>query len=310
MKKILLSATFLAASFGSFAQTEVTITLDTRDMFNVDCNLQGDGAGGPAQVDKVYMHSGACSENRGSNPTQSAEDYCAEQITPFGSDVWQHVVGNWGAEGQDDGVGLMVHKFDDTGDSLADYGVYYKTFIMEEYYSDPALVSTESNTQGSTVSAPMDPNNPVHLIGLVFRNLNGIVSGRDQQGCQDIFVINVDKANPTVINSTDNSNAGFVTFSKSTVGIEDRALAYDLFVGPNPATDEGLVRISVLRDVKDALFTITNMIGQEVHSSAAPLKMGKNIVPFNVSELRNGIYIVSISSSKGLLMQERLIVNH
>jgi hypothetical protein len=309
MNKILLSVTFLAASFGSFAQTEVTITLDTRDMFNVDCNLLGDGAGGPAQVNKVYMHSGACSENRGGNQQQSAEDYCAEQITPFGSDVWQHVVGNWGQAAQDDGVGLMDDQFALTNDS-AFLGVYSKTFIMEDYYSDPNLVSTESNTQGSTVSAPMDPNNPVHLIGLVFRNEDGSASGRDQQGCQDIFVINVDKANPTVINSTDNSNAGFVTFSKSTVDIEDRALAYDLFVGPNPATDEGLVSISVLRNVKDASFSITNMIGQEVHSSAAPLKTGKNIVPFNVSELRNGVYILSITSSAGMLMQEQLIINH
>lgn len=301
MKKLILSTAVVAASFGAIAQTEVTITLDTKDMFNVDCNLLGDGIGGPAQVNKVYMHSGACSENRGSIPTQSAEDYCAEQILPYGSDVWQHVVGNWGQAPQDDGVGLM--------DSLGN-GVYSKTFIMEDYYSDPNLVSTESNTQGSTVSAPMDPNNPVHMIGLVFRNEDGSASGRDQQGCQDIFIINVDKANPSVINSTDNSNAGFVTFTRSNVGIEDRDLAYDLFVGPNPATDEGLVRISVLKDVNDATFSITNMVGQTLLAEASPLKIGKNIVPFNVSQLSNGIYIVSITSASGLLMQERLIINH
>lgn len=307
MKKLLLSTTLLAGAFSLQAQTEITIELDTRLMFNVDCNMSGDGIGGPSPVNEVYMHSGACSENRGSIPSQSAEDYCAEQITPFASDVWQHVVGNWGAN---DGVGQMTHRYDDSNDSIADYGVFYKTFIMEDYYSDPNIVSTETNSTGTTASAPLDPTNPVHLLGLVFRNENGDISGRDQQGCQDIFVINVNKANPSVINSTDNSNAGFVGFTRNTVGIEDRDLAYDLFVGPNPATDQGLVRISVLRDVKDASFNITNMIGQEVHGSAAPLKMGKNIVPFNVSELGNGIYIVSISSSKGLLMQERLIVNH
>ncbi|MGB0916015.1 MAG: T9SS type A sorting domain-containing protein [Flavobacteriales bacterium] len=300
MKKLILSCALVGGAFALQAQTEITITLDTKDLFNVDCNLLGDGAGGPAQVNKVYMHSGACSENRGSNMSQSAEDYCADQIVPFASDVWQHVVGNWGAAPQDDGVGEMTHEGD---------GIYSKTFIMEDYYSDPNIVSTETNSTGTTASAPLDPNNPVYLLGLVFRNEDGTASGRDQQGCQDIFVINV-QGNPTVINSTDNSAADFVTFEKNSVGIEDRSIAYDLFVGPNPATDQGLVRISVLDDVKDATFSITNTIGQQVYTQAAPLKVGKNVLPFNVSELRNGIYIVNISSSKGLLMQERLIVNH
>ena len=301
MKRNLLTGALIVGAFSLYAQTEVTITLDTKDMFNVDCNLLGDGIGGPAQVTKVYMHSGACSENRGNDPQQSAEDYCADQIVPYASDVWQHVVGNWGQAPQDDGVGEMVHEGN---------GVYSKTFIMEDYYSDPNLVSTEQNATGTTVSAPLDPNNPVHLLGLVFRNEDGTASGRDQQGCQDIFVINVSKANPTVINSTDNSPAGFVTFTKNSVGIEDRELAYDLFVGPNPANDEGLIRISVLESVPNATFQITNAIGQVVYSQAAPLKMGKNIIPFNVSTLNSGIYITSITSSKGLLMQERLIVNH
>ncbi|MFT4980501.1 MAG: hypothetical protein ACI9UR_000339 [Bacteroidia bacterium] len=306
MKKLILSCALIGGAFALQAQTEVTITLDTKDMFNVDCNLLGDGVGGPAQVNKVYMHSGACSENRysGSDPVlqaQSAEDYCADQIVPFASDVWQHVVGNWGAAPQDDGVGEMVNEGD---------GIYSATFILEDYYSDPNTVSTETNSTGTTASAPLDPNNPVHLLGLVFRNEDGVASGRDQQGCQDIFVINVNKSNPSVINSTDNSPAGFVTFDISSVGIEDRDLAYDLFVGPNPTTDEGLVRISVLADVKDATFSITNTIGQQVLTQAAPLKVGKNILPFNVSSLRNGIYVVNLSSSKGLLMQERLVVSH
>lgn len=302
MKHILLSAAAIAAfSITAQAQTEVTITLDTKDMFNVDCNLLGDGAGGPAQVTKVYMHSGACSENRGTNMSQSAEDYCADQIVPYASDVWQHVVGNWGQAPQDDGVGEMTHLGN---------GVYSKTFILEDYYSDPNLVSTEQNATGTTVSAPLNPANPIHLLGLVFRNEDGTASGRDQQGCQDIFVINVSKSNPSVINSTDNSPADFVTFTKNTVGIEDRDLAYDLFVGPNPAKDEGLVRISVLENVVDATFQITNVVGQVVYSQQANLALGKNIIPFNVSGISNGTYVVSIVSSKGLLMQERLIVNH
>ncbi|MBL4587241.1 MAG: hypothetical protein JKX84_09330 [Flavobacteriales bacterium] len=155
-KGILLSSALLIATFTIQAQTEVTITIDTKLMANFNCNLNGNGVD-PAPVNKVYMHSGACSENRGTNQSQSAEDYCADQILPFASDVWQHVVGNWGANPQDDGVGLMV----DEGN-----GVYSKTFVAEDYYSDPTLVNTEQNSTGTTVSSTMVPGSEIYVSDL------------------------------------------------------------------------------------------------------------------------------------------------
>lgn len=295
------AAAAITGNLHAQTQTEVTITIDTKLMFNVDCNLLGDGAGGPAQVNKVYMHSGACSENRGSNQGQSAEDYCADQIVPYASDVWQHVVGNWGQAPQDDGVGLM----EDLGN-----GVYSKTFVMENYYSDPNLVSTEQNATGTTVSAPLDPNNPIHLLGLVFRNEDGTASGRDQQGCQDIFVINVNKSNPTVINSTDNSTCDFVTFTKNSVGVGEQELAYDAQVGPNPATDVLNVRMSVRKDLPNARIELNNAIGQTVYSEYLDLILGTNFTSVDVSALSNGIYSLSVVSREGIVMKEKFIVNH
>jgi len=287
--------------FSASAQTQVTITLDTKLMFNVDCNLLGDGVGGPAQVNKVYMHSGACSENRGPDPQQSAEDYCADQIVPYASDVWQHVVGNWGNDPQDDGIGLM--------DSLGN-GVYSKTFILEEYYSDPDIVSSEVNATGTTASTPLDPANPVHLIGLVFRNEDGSASGRDQQGCQDIFVINVSKSNPSVINSTDNSPADFVTFSKSSVGVEDRSIAHDVFVGPNPADDLLNIRLSVYEPVDNARIELVNMIGQTVYSEVRDFPIGTSFLTLDVGQLNSGMHVLSIKSEKENMVQHRLLINH
>lgn len=306
MKRIVLSAAVAAFCLNTQAQTEVTIAIDTKLMFNVDCNLLGDGAGGPAQVNKVYMHSGACSENRysGSDPVlqaQSAEDYCADQIVPYASDVWQHVVGNWGQAPQDDGVGQM--------DSLGN-GVYSKTFIMEDYYSDPNTVSTETNATGTTASAPLDPNNPVHLIGLVFRNEDGTASGRDQQGCQDIFIINVDKSNPTVINSTDNSPADFVTFTKNTVGIEDEPIAHDVFVGPNPVNQELNIRLSLREPVQNATIELVNMIGQTVYSETRDFPIGTTFFQVNAENIHNGMYVLNIQSDKANVLQRKLLVNH
>lgn len=301
MKKILLSAAAVAICFASQAQTEVTIAIDTKLMFNVDCNLLGDGAGGASPVNKVYMHSGACSENRGTNQSQSAEDYCADQIVPYASDVWQHVVGNWGQAPQDDGVGQM--------DSLGN-GVYSKTFIMEDYYSDPNTVSTETNATGTTASAPLDPNNPVHLIGLVFRNEDGSASGRDQQGCQDIFVINVNKANPTVINSTDNSICDFVTFTKGAVGISDKPIAYDVFVGPNPVNQEVNVRLSLREPVQNATIELVNMIGQTVYSESRDFEIGTNFFQLDAQNITNGMYVLNIQSEKANVLQKKLLVSH
>jgi len=301
MKRIVLSAAVAAFCLTSQAQTEVTIAIDTKLMFNVDCNLLGDGAGGPAQVNKVYMHSGACSENRGTNQSQSAEDYCADQIVPYASDVWQHVVGNWGQAPQDDGIGQM--------DSLGN-GVYSKTFIMEDYYSDPNTVSTETNATGTTASAPLDPNNPVHLIGLVFRNEDGSASGRDQQGCQDIFIINVSKSNPTVINSTDNSPADFVTFTKGSVGIEDEPIAHDVFVGPNPVNEEVNIRLSLREPVQNASIELVNMIGQTVYSETRDFPIGTTFFQMNAENIHNGMYVLNIQSDKANVLQRKLLVNH
>lgn len=306
MKRLLLSAAAAAICFGAEAQTEFSITIDTKLMFNVDCNLLGDGAGGATPVEKVYMHSGACSENRyaGSDPVllaQSAEQYCANQITPFASDVWQHVVGNWGEAPQDDGVGQM----EDLGN-----GVYRKSFIVEDYYSDPALVSTETNATGTTASAPLDPNNPVHLLGLVFRNEDGTASARDQQGCQDIFVINVNKENPTVINSTDNSPCEFVVFEKGTVGVQEREVAYDVYVGPNPVMEELNVRLSLREPVQNATVELVNMIGQTVYSESRDFTIGTSFFQLATENVQNGMYVLNIYGENANVLQKKLLVNH
>lgn len=301
MKRLILSTAVAAFCFSAQAQTEFTITIDTKLMFNTDCNLLGDGAGGPAQVNKIYMHSGACSENRGINQSQSAEDYCAEQITPFASDVWQHVVGNWGEAPQDDGVGEM--------DSLGN-GLYRKSFIVEDYFSDPNLVSTETNATGTTASAPLDPNNPVHLIGLVFRNEDGTASGRDQQGCNDIFVINVNKENPSVINSFDNSPCEFVIFEKSTVGVEERNVAYDVYVGPNPVMEELNVRLSLRESVQNATVELVNMIGQTVYSESRDFPIGTSFFQLGTTNVQNGMYVLNIYGDNANVLQKKLLVNH
>lgn len=299
LKNILLSAAFVIAAISVQAQTQVTITLDTKEMGNFSCNLNGDGVG-PAPVNKVYMHSGACSENRGSNQSQSAEAYCAEQIVPFASDVWQHVVGNWGANPQDDGVGEMT----DEGN-----GVYSSTFVIEDYYSDAGQVSTEQNSTGTTTSAPMNPSNTAYLLGLVFRNEDATATGRDESNCNDIFVINLHKANPTVINSSDNSICDFVTLTKVNTGIEDNTAISGFHFGPNPITDNARFELRMNQARANVTFEIHNTIGQLTYLDNLDLIAGKNTYELNAADLTNGIYLASFKDASGILVQERIVIS-
>lgn len=298
MKKILLPATLMALAFGAMAQTELTVRIDTKLMYNVDCNLLGDGAGGPAQVNKVYMHSGACSENRGTNQALTAQQYCLQEILPYASDVWQHVVGNWGANPQDDGVGQMTAMGN---------GIYEKTFVVEQYYSDPNLVSNEINSTGTTQSTPLPAGNTVHVIGMVFRNETGQASGRDQQGCNDIFVVNFAGDNPQIINSTDFSTCNYVTIIKAT-GIEDHKLVQGINVMPNPAEGQTTIDVNLWQEVKGARLNLTDLTGREVASRLIDLNVGSNKISIDLSSVPAGVYALDLRSRTGIMATQRIVV--
>lgn len=296
MKTALLSIAVLTASLVSNAQTEITIRLDTKLMGNFDCALGG-GDGNPAPVNKVYMHSGACSENRGSNPSETPADYCGGQIQPFDADVWQHVVGNWGEFPADDGVGEMT--------SMGN-GVYEISFVPEDYYSDAGQVSTEANSSGSTVSSPLDPNNPIHVIGMVFRNEDGSQSGRDEDFCNDIFIIHYGTPQMSIVNS-DFFVQDFVELVTET-GIEDHASVSEFTVGPNPTNGVTSFNIGMRTPMNDVSIVVSNMLAQVVYSSAVNLVSGSNRIEWEASSLPTGVYMATVGSSEGMIAQERILV--
>ncbi|MBL4587240.1 MAG: T9SS type A sorting domain-containing protein [Flavobacteriales bacterium] len=134
------------------------------------------------------------------------------------------------------------------------------------------------------------------------------MTGRDQQGCNDIFIINFHKENPTIINSTDNSTSEFVTIEKSTVGIEDVSAVSGFRFGPNPITDNAIFELNLRESKEDVAFEIHNTVGQLVYSDAMNLSSGKNIYNLNASGLTSGIYLASFRDASGLLVQERIVV--
>lgn len=317
MKKLLyliLVVFFMQAN----AQTKhkVVITLDTKKMINPDCSLGANGAGGAATVNEVYIHSGICtcklntSLQRACGTAAENKTYCQEQITPYQSNVWQHVVGNWGSNPQDDGIGKMTSQGN---------GIYSIEFIIEDYYSNPSLVSTSTNTGNSAVaSTPMPSGSVAYVMGVVFRNGAGdpAKTGRDDE-CNDIFIVDLDTDNPYTVQGTlpDPSNPYVpLTITKTIASIEDIEKITRTGAYPNPVIDGTTIEYFVRQSSKNISIKIYNSIGQEVrnlyngyktHGAQKIYWNGKDDKGSNVPK---GIYYYLISDNDKTVSSNRLVV--
>jgi hypothetical protein len=304
MKKTFTLVAGLLVTSALFAQTNVTIRIDTKLMSNTDCNLGGDGNGGAAIVpeDKIYIHSGVCSQSKVGNKTD--QQFCLEQIIPYASEVWQHVVGDWGETPQDNGKGLMT--------SVGN-GVYELNMVLEDYYSDPNLLSQDAGANNGVVvvNTPLPAGATVYTMGMVFRSKDGALSGRDQQGCQDIFAKDFNTDNPLVINSTDNSISDFVTIIKST-GFDEIGNLNNFVAYPNPFAERMNLDFAFTKDGGDCQVSVTDITGKEV----AVLYTGKMIAgahqlywngtSSNGSKLASGTYFVSMLSGRKTIKTEKV----
>ena len=184
------------------AQTIITLTLDATLLENPSCDLNL----GAVADNKVYAHTGICTQDPatdGSDPFAN-QVFCFTQITPFESDVWQHVVGNWGDDPQDDSIGVM--------ENLGS-GIWQLTINIEDYYTNPALVNLESSTL-------MPAGATAYVMGVVFRDKDATFSGRDDQ-CKDIFIVEMDTDNPRVVQGHDITKPFPPLTVTKTVGVKD-----------------------------------------------------------------------------------------
>jgi len=293
MKKLFTFLTLMLFVSGIFAQTQVKVTLDTKKFLNIDCSLGADGTGGASPLSKVYMHSGLCT---------TGDIYCKTQIIPLHSLVWEHVVGNWGNNPQDDGVGEMINEGN---------GVFTKTIILEQYFSDPTLVNTEWNETNTVQSSPMPAGATPFTMGLVFRNADGTITGRDNM-CSDIFVTDLNTTNPQVVQSFDllpwpNSP---VTIERSIIGINDMHNINFFRVAPNPVRDNLHIEFYLKTPAHTQVF-IVDAFGKTVAGLLdLPLNSGKHHVKAGHNELHNlaaGVYFVTVKTPYSL-KTEKIVV--
>ncbi|MBU0489171.1 MAG: T9SS type A sorting domain-containing protein [Bacteroidetes bacterium] len=289
MKKLILpliAGLLLTSSIGQAQQTFLKIVLDTKLMVSLDCSLGG-GSGNPATATKVYAHLGLCtckmvgtgaSATRDCSNETENENYCLQQITPYRSNVWQHVVGNWGDNPQDDGVGIMTSEGN---------GVFTIEFIIEDYFTNSAIVSTVSedpNVVASTVWNPAAGGQP-YTLGMVFRNEDASLSGRDDL-CSDLFI--VDMQGTPVVEQGSDIGSGFPAITFLANGLQDALTKEKVMstVYPNPVVDNCRFRFIVKEETSKLVVKVYNIAGEVVYE-------------FNAGKYTPGIHEISWDASSG-----------
>lgn len=315
-KFTILSALIALPFSAIMAQTThyIKIQLDTKKFPNFNCSLNSPADGvTPSPLTEVYMHSGVCWQDP-ANPSSAtaASIYCAQQIIPLCSNVWQSVVGNWGNNPQADGIGQMV--------SVGN-GIFTKEFIVENYYSsqDVSLateVCTYAGTTTSVTSQPMPPNKVAYTMGLVFRDPTGAITGRDSD-CKDIFIYQLDSGSPKVIKGSDISEwpDGPVSFIYDLAGVETNELFYERNVAPNPLTgDLANINFFVRNHQKDFEINVYDAVGHLVKTIyRGELPAGKQIAHWDATnnqgnKVSNGMYYFSMRSGNNMVT-DKIIVN-
>ncbi len=296
MKRIflLLTSAFLLLSYSSKSQaTYMKIFLDTKKFTFTPCNLNADGSGGPSPVTKVYMHAGLCSHDP-ANPSDANANkiFCLSQIIPLHSLVWQHVVGNWGTSPADDGVGQM------NNDGSGIWSLEMNT--MENYFSSPD-VSTAVEPVSNVTSSPLPPGYKGYVMGIVFRNFDGSIIGRDSS-CHDIFIIDMDTPDPKVVQSDPLGEwiTSPVSFFKAPAGIENKNPEIIINTYPNPSSSAVRIEYMLLADEENLDIKITDILGNTVANLfSGKNESGKNMVIWDGTNLNGetaatGIYLCVI----------------
>ncbi len=298
---------FLLISFSSYSQaTFLRIELDVKEMLNPSCNLNM----GNVDSNKVYVHMGLCSCSEQvpfgpayrdcTDPVQN-ELFCTSQITPFQSRVWQHVVGNWGTTPLDDGIGLMTYE----GDSIWSFEI-----IIEDYFSDLNLV--QDTTFGNDSSIAFHSGLIPYTIGLVFRNKDGFYSGRDN-GCNDIFITNLQGGNPVVIQSTDLSTYDAITVQMTSLSSNDIKEIRNLQIYPNPINGPTFIRFTLQNYIENCSIDLYDMNGKIVYQLYnGSLNSGNHEFRWdglvNGKSLPSSNYIMQIKS-KQYVVSEKILIN-
>jgi hypothetical protein len=72
---------------------------------------------------------------------------------------------------------------------------------------------------------------------------------------------------------------------------------YSFAIYPNPSTDVSTMNFTSLMN-ENALISVTDLMGRTINNESVNISAGKNNFPINLNHLSNGIYFLTLKSSK------------
>lgn len=179
------------------------------------------------------------------------------------SGPWEAVVGNWG---MDDGIGLMTETSDDIWEIELQLDTYYAT-------------------------AGYAGGDPVNYIGMVFRNEDGSLEGKNEGA--DIFA--------TYDAGTDSYtvDCSCVTITMvATQSINAIDAVSNIAIGPNPFNNNVEIAFNLVNN-EEVTLNIYNMMGQQVATLInGNLSAGHHVANWNAANLPAGNYLYRLQAGE------------
>ena len=89
------------------------------------------------------------------------------------------------------------------------------------------------------------------------------------------------------------------------VGLSNRAIS-GIKMYPNPASESVNIAFTSV-EADNAVITVRNLMGQTVYTLNRDVNEGNNLVNVPVKNFANGIYMVTVQTSKGLSTQKLIV---
>ena len=203
------------------------------------------------------------------------------------SAAWEYGVGHWGV---DDGIGQMKSAGTDK---------WTMTIHLYDYYDQ-------------ATNGPIPANETIYGIGLVFRNEDASLQGKDHI-CSDIFIRQLNTANPVVENSDGSSFAGVKAEWVGGTGINDHGSISSVNTYPNPFGNTATITYTLDAYANDFSVSIYNMMGQEVtrlYSGAQTA--GNHSISWDGTNdlgenLESGVYFFKLNDGNGQFTKKLML---
>ncbi len=215
--------------------------------------------------------------------------------------------------------GVFATKSTDNGQTFGDYSwlsynkdCYYMTswdlFPIEETTTFEEI-SADIYNEGESVYPAVAPklvNGKIVMSWQQDYNAGSEIKEASTAMCQNessIYYLLMDADSIGLYNNTNEVCQGL--WVDNYVGLSNRAIS-GIKMYPNPASESVNIAFTSV-EADNAVITVRNLMGQTVYTLNRDVNEGNNLVNVPVKNFANGIYMVTVQTSKGLSTQKLIV---